>query len=123
HSAYDGSGYALKGFIRDAYHYVSAEERKRLVLEKLEKLYGDRALHYISYRETVWRHEPFTFAEYREPIIPHQNNGNTIFKQSFWDGKLLISGLETATDFPGYMDGAVQSANRSAEMIKKHFGK
>lgn len=123
HSATTGSGYALKGFLKDAYHTVSEEERKRLVLKKLESLYGEQALSYLSYRETVWRHEPFTFAEYGEPILPHQNNGNPIFKQSYWDGKLLLSGSETASEFPGYMDGAVESANRTAETIKLHSGR
>ena len=56
HSARDASGFALKGFMRDAYHSVSAEERKQLVLEKLESLYGEKAHDYICYRETVWRH-------------------------------------------------------------------
>lgn len=117
HSATDGSGYALKGFLKDAYHTVSAEERKRLVLEKLESLYGEQAQNYLSYREMVWIHEPFTFSEYDQPIIPHQNNGNAIYKQSYWDGKLLLSGSETASEFPGYMEGAVESANRTAHKI------
>lgn len=119
HSATDGSGYALKGFLKEAYHTVSAEERKRLVLDKLESLYGEQAGNYLSYRETVWRHEPFTFAEYSEPVIPHQNNGNDIYRQSFWKGKLVLSGSETAREFPGYMEGAVASANRTADQIYK----
>lgn len=118
HSATDGSGFALKGFLKEAYHSVSAEERKRLVFEKLEKMYGDEAHDYLSYRETVWRHEPFTFSEYREPIIPHQNKGNPIYEKTFWDGKLIISGSETAEAFPGYMEGAVQSANRTVAKIE-----
>ncbi len=119
HSARDGSGFALKGFMRDAYHSVSAKERKQLVLEKLESLYGKKAHNFISYRETVWRHEPFTFSEYEDSVIPHQNNGNTVFRKELWDGKLLISGSETAGEFPGYMEGAVQSANRTADKIKE----
>jgi len=119
HTATEGSGFALKGFLKEAYHSVSAKERKHLVLDKLQRLYGEKALDYDSYRETVWRHEPFTYAEYGDPIIPHQNNGNPIYKKAFYDGKLIISGSETASEFPGYMEGAVQSANREAAKIKE----
>lgn len=119
HTTAEGSGFALKGFLKEAYHSVTAEERKGLVLDKLEGLYGEKARNYLSYRETVWRHEPFTYSDYRDCIIPHQNNGKPIYRESFLEGKLFLSGSETATEFPGYMEGAVQSANRTAETIKK----
>jgi monoamine oxidase len=34
------------------------------------------------------------------------------------NGKLLFCGTETASQFPGYMEGAVDAAIRVAEMIK-----
>ncbi len=52
-------------------------------------------------------------------LYPHQNNGNPIFNTSLFDDKLLISSSESALEFPGYMDGAVCSADSIAEKIIK----
>lgn len=117
---YDHSGknrYALKGFMNSAYHAVSRERRKQLVLEQLHRFYGEKADSFMSYRECVWSNEPFTFSPYQDPVVPHQNNGHSIFQQSFLDKRFLIAGSETASEFPGYMDGAVESAYRASSQI------
>ncbi|MFO7845258.1 MAG: FAD-dependent oxidoreductase [Balneolaceae bacterium] len=122
HEMYDHSGndrYALKGFMNNAYHAVSLERRKQLVLEQLRRFYGNIADSYQSYRECVWGNEPFTFRSYKQPVVPHQNNGHSIFRQPFPDQRLIISGSETATEFPGYMDGAVESAYRVVRQIQQ----
>lgn len=111
--------YALKGFMDEAYHTVSREERKKLVLQQLRRFYGDNVNNYQSYREVVWRKEPMSYTPYEQHIIPHQHNGHSIYQKSFWDGQLLLSGSETATEFPGYMDGAVESAERIVRRIKE----
>jgi monoamine oxidase len=117
HSDSDKNSFALKGFLNGAYHSVDQEERKRVVLNQLKKYYGDKADDYILYQDTVWQDEPYTYSEYQNPIIPHQHNGDEIFKQSYWNGKLLLAGAETSPVSPGYMDGAVESAIRVAEKI------
>ncbi len=110
HADYEDRHFALKGFLNGAYHSVSREARQTMVLDQLSKYYGDRIREYTAYEEAVWRQEPFTYAEYPGHVLPHQNNGNPIFRQPFWNGKLWIAGSETAPQFPGYMEGAVQSA-------------
>jgi monoamine oxidase len=117
HSDSDKNSFALKGFLNGAYHSVDQEERKRVVLNQLKKYYGDKADDYILYQDTVWQDESYTYSEYQNPIIPHQHNGDEIFKQSYWNGKLLLAGAETSPVSPGYMDGAVESAIRVAEKI------
>ncbi len=113
--------YALKGFMNDAYHSVSCERRKQLVIEQLRRFYGSKADNYLSYRELVWEKEPFTYRNYNQPVVPHQYNGHSIFQNPFLDEQLLISGSETATEFPGYMDGAVESAQRAVRQLKQLF--
>lgn len=117
HSNDQQSKYALKGFMNDAYHSVSQNERKEMVLKQLRRFYGDKADSYHSYQETVWKDEAYSFSTYENHIIPHQNNGNSIFQQPHWDHRLFISGSETATSFPGYMDGAVESAQRVVSQL------
>lgn len=115
----DNNWYALKGFMNSAYQTVSRERRKELVVEQLRRFYGDKADGFLSYRECVWGNEPFTFSPYKHPVLPHQNNGHSIFQQSFLDNRLLLSGSETATEYPGYMDGAVESAYRAVRQLKQ----
>lgn len=119
---YDHSGngrYALKGFMDDAYQAVSREQRKQLVIAQLRRFYDEKVDSYRSYRELVWQEEPFTYSQYEQPIIPHQHNGHAIFRKPFLDDRLLMAGSETATVFPGYMDGAVESARRAVRQLKK----
>lgn len=119
---YDHSGdncYALKGFMNDAYQAVSREQRKQLVVDQLRRFYGDNVDRYQSYRELVWQNEPFTYRGYKQPVIPHQHNGHEIFQRAFLDECLLVAGSETATEFPGYMDGAVESAQRAVRQLKE----
>ncbi|HEX6983674.1 MAG TPA: NAD(P)/FAD-dependent oxidoreductase [Balneolaceae bacterium] len=111
--------YALKGFMSNAYHMVSRERRKQLVLEQLRRFYGRKVDSYLSYRELVWENEPFTYSNYEQPIIPHQHNGHSIFQEPFLDKRLLIAGSETAIEFPGYMDGVVESAQRTVRQLKQ----
>lgn len=121
HSNYEDSFFALKGFLNGAYFSVSKEARIRMVLKQLSKYYGEAANNYLTYEETVWRNEPFTFQPYPQHILPHQNNGHSVYRQAYLDGKFFIAGAETAADFPGYMDGAVQSAEWVFEQIAKEI--
>lgn len=111
--------YALKGFMNNAYHAVSRKQRKQLVIEQLRRFYGEKVDSYRSYRELVWENESFTYSDYEQPVVPHQYNGHSIFKEPFLNGRLFIAGSETATEFPGYMDGVVESARRTVRQLKQ----
>lgn len=117
HSNYENSQFALKGFFNGSYHTVSKRERLELVLSQLEKYYGKVVRDYIHYDETVWKNEPYTSTKYKEQILPHQNNGHPIFKNSYLDNRLHIAGTENSPQFGGYMEGAVRSAQAIHKMI------
>ncbi len=117
HSNFELSTFALKGFMNSAYASATKEIRKRLILNQLRKYYGNIVDNFLSYEETVWSNEPFTFTNYETAILPHQNNGNPIFKNNYFEGKLIITGSETAVQFPGYMEGAVSSAKSAVEKL------
>ncbi len=111
--------FSIKGFFNGAYFSVSKEERLEMVLTQLEKYYGPQVRNFVSYEEGVWRNEPFTYAPYDQHVLPHQNNGHAIFSDILMDGKLYLAGAETAKQYPGYMEGAVRSAQRVAKQITK----
>lgn len=117
HSDFEDSSYALKGFLNGNYFSYTKEQRLQLVLKQLRKYYGEKVDSYQAYHETVWRHEQFTFTEYESHVLPHQNNGNQIFQNSYWNDRLFIGGSETARQHPGYMDGAIARSNDIANSI------
>lgn len=117
HADADTSVFALKGFMNGAYATATKEQRKQLVINQLKKYYGEVVESFIAYEETVWSEEAYTFSPYPSPVLPHQNNGNTIFRKEYYDGKFFIAGSETAPQFSGYMDAAVASAKMVAERV------
>ena len=117
HSNAEDDHYALKGFMNGAFHSATKDQRLELILKQLRKYYGQQVDEYLDYQERVWAKEPLTYVPYDGYILPHQNNGNAIFRQSFWDGQLWIAGSETAAQFPGYMDGAVESAEMISQLV------
>jgi len=117
HSNSEDSQFALKGFLNGNYFSYSKEQRLELILNQLRKYYGSKIDSYKKYAETVWRLEKYTFTPYEEHILPHQNNGHQLYQDSYLNNSLFFSGAETATMFPGYMDGAVSSAQYLANQI------
>jgi monoamine oxidase len=117
HSTADNSGFALKGFLNGGTSVLSREERKEKVIAQLATFFGPEASDYVGYYENVWREEPLTFQPYEQLVLAHQNNGNSIFKTPLLNEKLYVSGAETATQNPGYMDGAIFAAKTIASQF------
>ena len=117
HSDADDNYYALKGFMNGAYQSATQDQRVAVVMKQLNRLIGPESSEYISYHEAVWAHEPYTYHPYAQAILPHQNNGHKIYNQPILNNRFIISGSETAGTFPGYMDGAVQSAQTALSRI------
>lgn len=117
HSDATNERYALQGFMNGSFYSVTKEQRKQLVLSQLEDYYGTAVKDYVNYEEAVWRKEPLTFAEYDTHILPHENNGHPALQKAYFNGRFYLAGAETASSFPGYMDGAVESASRVCRLI------
>jgi len=117
HSDESTGFYSLIGFFNGSFFSLKKEERKAMIIQQLRKYYGEQVNELIDYEEVVWRNEAFTFTDYHHHVLPHQNNGNPIFESKFFNGKFILSGSETARSFPGYMDGAVESANRAVQQL------
>jgi monoamine oxidase len=119
HSSYEDDSHALKGFLNGTYASMSKTDREAMVLKQLRKYYGEKVEDHLGYHEAVWAREPYTYTPYTSHVMPHQNNGHEIYRKSGLDGKLFIAGSETAVAFPGYMEGAVRSAEWvSGQLIK-----
>jgi monoamine oxidase len=112
--------FALCGFVNGGYVQLTKTERKEKVMNQLFKIFGKEAMDYLSYEELVWSEEIYTKDKKQESVsvYPHQNNGNPIFSNGYYDSRFFIAGSETSTAHPGYMEGAIVSANRIVEKIR-----
>ncbi len=115
------SKFALCGFINSAFKNLSEADRKVSVLAQLKSVFGKKTEEYLDYKECVWSKEKHTFENSENPVYPHQNNGNPIFRESLFENRLFISGSESATESPGYMEGAISSGNETAKKLISIF--
>ncbi|MEO6348870.1 MAG: FAD-dependent oxidoreductase [Aquaticitalea sp.] len=122
HCNHERTKYALCGFINPSFKQLNYKDRRAKVIEQLKIIFGVKAGAFINYEECIWSHEKHTFEASELLLYPHQNNGSPIFSNSFFDNRLLISSSESASEFAGYMDGAVYSANVTAEKIINQHG-
>ncbi|MEO0572139.1 MAG: FAD-dependent oxidoreductase [Bacteroidota bacterium] len=113
-----GNKYALCGFLNSEYGKLDVKERKKHVLEQLVRVFGSETRELVSYIELDWEREDKTSSRNINPLFPHQNNGSPIFRNTYYDSRLLISSSESSSKFAGYMEGAVVSANFTFEKIK-----
>ena len=118
HSTFDNKGFALKGFLNGGTHVLTIEERKAKVTKQLIQCLGVEAETYLAYHEKVWREEPLAFFPYEDLVMAHQNNGDPLYQKSYMNDKLFFASSETATENPGYMDGAIVAAQTVSSRIK-----
>jgi monoamine oxidase len=111
--------YALCGFVNPAFGKVSIEERKALISQQLVAVFGEQAQAFDDYNEVVWHTEKQTFAPNLTPLYPHQHNGHPVFRNTYFNDRLIISSSESAAIFPGYMEGAVVSAGFVVEQVSR----
>lgn len=88
-----------------------------LIESQLAQLFGVAAqageLHYQD-----WATEAFTCSTLDlTPPEGHPTYGNRHLRESHWNGKLLLGGAETATQAGGYLEGALDSADRLKRLL------
>ena len=115
----ENTRFALCGFVDGNLVQIKKSERKEIILQHLVKMFGAEASNYLSYEETIWAKESFTKSKLQNEVevYPHQNNGNPIFSQSYFNDQLYLAGTETSPLFPGYMEGAVVAVNNLVEQF------
>lgn len=120
HNNKEDNLFAIKGFLHPGLARYNYSQRRDAVIHQLTQFYGDLPKDYLAYEEKIWGLDPMTYSQRKEPVIPHQNNGDHRLRQPLFDGKFFFGGSETSVQFPGYMDGAVHRAKEvSEEIIEK----
>jgi len=103
----------LEGRHADSASRLSPDERRHRVLTDLVGYFGERAGNPIAYLERDWAAEEYTLGCYGAFASPM---ALTRFGPALRTpiGALHWAGTETATAWAGYIDGAIQSGQRSA---------
>ena len=117
HVNFDRTIFALKGFLSPSAVKLDYVYREKLVINQLRRFFGQNAVDYVTYHETVWADETFTMGGLSNDLVPHQNAGNPDFQKSQLNGRLLISGSETSPVYGGYMEGAVYAAKTVVNQV------
>ena len=117
HSNFEETKFGFTGFLNSGASAYSKKVREELVLKQLSELLGDEILSPITYSDKVWTDE-FVFGGTQVIQRPHQNNGHPFLQECYMNGKLYFAGTEIATEFSGYMEGAIISGLRMAAIIR-----
>ncbi len=116
----DGSCGVLVGFFEGAHARaaarLSARERRELVVRTLVKFFGPKAAEPFDIVEKDWSQEEFTRGCYGGRL------GAGVWTQfgpamAEPIGRIHWAGSETASEWNGYMDGAISSGRRAAAEV------
>ena len=109
--------FAFTGFLNSGVQHYDIKERRRLVITQLTALFGPEAQHPLSYHDKIWNDT--TLQTDQGPLpSPHYNNGHELLQLGYLDNRLYFAGSETASEHPGYMEGAVAAAQRAASLLQ-----
>ncbi|XP_057574900.1 amine oxidase [flavin-containing] A [Hippopotamus amphibius kiboko] len=122
----DGSLPAIMGFIlarkADRLAKDHKEIRKRKICELYAKVLGSQeALQPVHYEEKNWCEEQYSggcYTAYFPPGIMTQYG--RVIRQPV--GRIYFAGTETATQWSGYMEGAVEAGERAAREVLNALG-
>lgn len=118
HCNYEANKFSLVGFLNSSAINYTSKQRKQLVIKQIENLFGSIVPKYISYHEKVWNNQ-YVLSKKPNSLFAHQNNGHELLQLSYMNDKLFFAGTETSSIHPGYLEGAVRSANRVFKIISK----
>ena len=95
-------------------------DRQRRVTGALARYFGDAANSFSDYQELDWGTEPWTRGGPAAALPPGvlTNSFAHIRKP---EGRIHWAGTETATEWIGYMEGAIQAGERAADEIARRL--
>jgi monoamine oxidase len=118
HCNYEANKFSLMGFLSGSAINYTIQQREKLVIKQIENLFGSIVPSYISYHEKVWNNQ-YVLSNKPNSLFAHQNNGHELLQLSYMNDKLFFAGTETSSIHPGYLEGAVRSANRVFKIVFK----
>ena len=121
-SPHESGPYGLFGFVGvPAEARIDANKLKNACVQQLARLFGPQAGEPIDLVLKDWAQDGFTASPLdRTPLMYHPAYGLPKALSSLCDGRLILGSTETATRFGGYLEGALESAERC---VSELFGR
>ena len=120
-SPMEGGPSALFGFVGlpPALRASHADEVTALALAQLQALFGPAMAQPLSIRMMDWARLPqiATALDLAPPPGHHPSYGLPAALRGLWDNALIFGATETATAFGGYLEGALEAADRVADQL------
>lgn len=125
HDASDASGEhaALFGFVGASPSYragIGRDELVRQSLAQLVRIFGERAGQPLWCGVQDWAQEPLTAASADQRPLAHHPMYQDVVLPSEWKGRLWLAGTERSADHGGYLEGALESAERAVQDLLAH---
>jgi monoamine oxidase len=116
-SSHDGSQPALVTFSDGSVARVwgdrPPEERRQAVLAELARFFGPQAAHPTGFIDKNWSEDPYSGGCYAGVMGPGvMTDFGSALRQPC--GRIHWAGTETAVEWTGYIDGAIESGQRAA---------
>jgi monoamine oxidase len=123
---HDGSNdnqppYGLNGFLGiPAVHRDREKPLIDAILDQLTVLYGKPAVRPMTVFYQDWAREPFTATGYDQPpMYEHPSYHPPDGRSSMWNGIVHFAGTETADRNGGYLEGALEAAERAVMSVTR----
>jgi monoamine oxidase len=94
---------------------LSPEQRRAIIIEEVRDLFGQAAGQPIDYVDKNWPADPFSPGCVAVLGPGHMTQAHGDLRQPA--GRIHFAGTETATRWPGYLDGAIEAGERAASEI------
>jgi monoamine oxidase len=96
------------------WHERAPDTRRQLVIDTFVEQFGDEAAAPLDYLETDWSRERFSAG-----CVPRLPPGTFATPKAWREpiGNLHFAGTETADQWPGYMEGAIEAGERAAAEV------
>ncbi len=115
-SSHDGSPALVTfsdGGVSRTWGERSPEERRQAVLSELARFFGPQAAHPTGFLEKNWSDDPWSGGCYAGVMGPGvMTDFGSALRQPC--GRIHWAGTETAVEWTGYIDGAIESGQRAA---------
>lgn len=121
HSDVSAEKYGFMGFLGPLAPNYTKQQRQDAVLAQLVSFFGEQARYPLFYEDKTWADEFITGHLLTKEFL-HQNNGNPVMQKAYMNGKLFFSASETSAIHPGYLEGAIAAASRTASKIMDSVG-
>ena len=114
-----GTSYALFGFIGVPPKVRGDEEAMRQqILAQLGRLFGPEASKPVRLLLKDWAYDPFTATQRDWPALQaHPQYGLPDASLSLWDNCLIFAGTEVASQYGGYLEGALEAAEMALVLL------